>query len=454
MDATQIAIRILQDEELFLHLSDVIHTTARAAVEDQLYIQSQQWVETAPLLTEGYTRLLPRVERHEPFAMEDLCWFDPNHIVLYGGAAMNAFYLSAKQNDGNPAHQTAYAEIAAKMREINVPPTSDIDATWWPVVHPFIYNTNTSNVRFNKLMLPTIHSPIFDGISDAYQQHLKRNLGIFVERFGDKILTLLELKDGTITVDVTWGSNTYVGVFTIKGNLIINGVNVNLLDVSIHDGANSQNPFQNKLNLKEKNIAYVSDVRKIQIGTHTIQVPSIQHFTEQQMFAIQNIVTGFWKQKERHKDLEMDSKNRSKIEKCHLRLLFSKYLMMKCFLPTVGSYSVNTTGRHKIIVTEKNISEDRRKAHQANFLPRIAILLREVPYIMSHVNKIYTFLTDSNEGIVSCPYDSLDRCGINKKSLKLVGLCGSKKMLNPAHCPPRGGTRKRKGSKVVRTRRR
>lgn len=427
MDASAAAKRILQNTPIFLSLCNILVSAANESVYHPEYLEKRKWIQLAPILTEG----ILRYNASPPQQNTGICDFHPGRLYLYGGSAMNAYYLSAKQNDGDPSFQKEYADIERAYTDIRIPPTSDIDATWWPLATPITQN--------GKLVVPVIQSPLFEGIANAYKERLTFHMNMFAELFKPTLLFILGTQ-GTITVNITTRRNDYVGVWTIKGMFLVQTptglLTLDLLDVSIHDGASSQITYPNtKLNIKEKNITHIPTVKqlKIQEGEMTffIPVPAFWTFIEQQIFLIKNYVQMIWDNKSQGKITN------EKIYKAYVRLLFCNYLLNTLFTPII-----QPDIRNKVYTisqkTLRNVAFKKEK-----FYPRMGLYNIDVDskYMVSVQQIVIQFFKEDKKGVAACIQDTLQQCGANPYIV--AELCREKKYLKESHCQSGGKTRKR-----------
>jgi hypothetical protein len=438
MDAADPATTLLKDPFIFLNLCRVLSDSAAEAAHHELYTATKDMIVTAHIGDERNTR--KSTEGQEQQNVPGACVFHPNKFFFYGGSAMTAFYLSAKQT-ADPKYMEQIHSIEHTYNAIGIPPTSDIDATWWPDVG------SLTDVHGAPLV-PTIYSHAIQGLASAYVICMQENLQACVDHIKDNIATLLPGMEGDVGIHITKSMNDRVGVWTINGmlSITINGVvhELKILDVSIHDGANSQFvPGVRHLQEKETNIAYTGNVRilKIQEGGHeySVPVPFLPHFIQQQMVLIRNYVRTIWSNR------NVRGIAREKIRKAYNRILFSSYLL-DMYLPMIQPNIVRRNGSHAFSQRALQKAED----HKAMFLHRLGFTEMDIPLIQMIKMIIGYFQTNEEEGVASCVYDSPYDCGVSLDVLNK--LCMERKMLNPAHCQ-RGGTRKRV-KKAPQTRRR
>jgi len=276
---------------------------------------------TGQLDYEGTSRYLE--EGQHPHVIEDYSIYNPESLYLYGGSSVYSCYLNLKEKVGD--------KLGAEIEEAykNIPATSDLDATWWP--------TQITNLS----VVPILSSPAILALRNAFIRHLREGMASLIQTNRSYINSSLSNVPNieTVVIDVVVPElepNKVAGVYTINGNLVFHfpegDQTVELFDVSIHDGANSQTyiPRLGILSGKEKNFAYVPD-SEITLLTITspdtresviVPVPPVQRLVEQQMMLISNL-----KEKIKFSTNIEKVEKVEKLEKAVLRLKFLQFLV-------------------------------------------------------------------------------------------------------------------------------
>lgn len=228
--------------------------------------------------------------------------YNENDIMILGGAALNIYdYLLRDYKDKRG--------IAA-MEQYIKKKTSDIDITWWPRL-------------VSKISSPSVHIEDEIVVSSSYaieilvrefkseleKQFTNKDNIELVKSYIKQHITNIS-NDDKVNVRIEWIPIYPAGVHKLEISFIVKGIDINLVDISIHDSGASQ-----RFDLDGKEIIALYPMTKdpvycspfnidkptinsihafpIQINNNTsiiVKIPSIYSFVEQQMFAFDNLI--------------------------------------------------------------------------------------------------------------------------------------------------------------------
>jgi hypothetical protein len=390
--------QILGDAHLFSLLYNAVKVSCNEALASPSVIESRNKVCVLPANVEYTTR------RMRPIYLtckESIINFNPDHMFIVGGGALNVYSF--------------LTNVSSSIFVKN--PTTDMDIVWWPEINPNFYQyikksnklwesndhslitTPIENLRNHTDFVVTSMSPLFKHLANAFKDSLSANLNLFLESNGSYILANI-LKSSQMfamgaNVDLT---HTFMaGVYNIKASFNIGDLKLNILDISIHDGASSQK--SNNLNYTLRDPMYCNPYDSIRILNFTgynipVAVPFFSNFINQQSLALKNRVEAVW---------EGALVNKKKASAHLARIHYFFHLLKLALQPfhPVGHHILNILG---------------------------------IQYVdLNYMRIVQTLIFNSSHGIAACPWD-LKTCGIPTNNEIIMALCRDEKMLNNKLC--------------------
>ena len=240
--------------------------------------------------------------------------YNPADITLIGGSVLTIYDhllpASKAQHDIKP--------LQSYMQRR----TTDIDMVWWPTIklneESALMKTKSDKERkemckkfvYEKepyIVIST--SPAIMTVADVFEEQLRTVFQEAIPTIQTNVLiALLEnavpIQVQTFSIDVSRKSQTITGTHTMIVSITVNGIIMEeICQISLHDGGSSQlyrrdgeritqleHMMRDPVYCTIKN-AYLIKLKEMNINVphvHTIQIPSVLDFAEQQMFAFGN----------------------------------------------------------------------------------------------------------------------------------------------------------------------
>jgi len=240
--------------------------------------------------------------------------YNPADITLIGGSVLTIYDhllpASKAQHDIKP--------LQSYMQRR----TTDIDMVWWPTIKLNEESAfmQTKSDKERKEMCKTFvyekgpyivisTSPAIMTVADVFEEQLRT---VFQEALPtiqtNVLIALLEnavpIQVQSFSIDIARRSQGITGTHTMIVSITVNGIIMEeICQISLHDGGSSQlyrrdgeqntqleHMTRDPVYCTVKN-AYLVKLKEMNIHVpfvHTIQIPSVLHFVEQQMFAFGN----------------------------------------------------------------------------------------------------------------------------------------------------------------------
>lgn len=248
-----------------------------ASTHDLLY-------ELLPLELRGTHRRVPeRGNTRKPyFSTEYALEYDPEDIYVYGGCAL-ALYDGALHG-----FKEKYQLNSLEKRVLKN--TTDIDLAWFPRVPDEITG-----------WVATSDSPMIVAMVKEYKRDLEMIVSRYQENLKMLIRTVLESKHGITEVDDVTVHHHHgehekkAGVHSITLSCKINGAELQLCEMSIHDSASSQQydelhyeiPYMRRMT---EDPVYCPPEELVHLDVYRIKipVPNIERYSKQQLFTFVN----------------------------------------------------------------------------------------------------------------------------------------------------------------------
>ena len=254
-----------------------------ASTHDLLY-------ELLPLELNGTHRRVPeRGNTRKPyFSTEYALEYDPEDIYVYGGCAL-ALYDGALHG-----FKEKYKLNTLEKRVLKN--TTDIDLAWFPRVPDEITGSNATAG-----WVATSDSPMIIAMVKEYKRSLQAIVTHHQENLKMLISKVLESKHGITEVDDFTVHHHHgehekkAGVHSIKLSCKINGAELQLCEIAIHDNASSQQ--YNELHYEIPHMrrmtedpVYCPPEELVHLDVYRIKipVPNIERYSKQQLFTFVN----------------------------------------------------------------------------------------------------------------------------------------------------------------------
>lgn len=412
----------------FIELTQILYQSTTAAIESSEFRSGRRDICLLPKGVQGVTRaFLPRTFLARDIGVNTVI-YNSGDVCLVGGSALHAYGLALKPILGK--------NIAEAL------PTVDIDAVWWPSTTTIHSSRQRilSKVRDNSYLplvndrqsyrelpievyeqanefVPVSLSPLIENLALCVSREMGRYAQLFLEKYIHNVQVLLQRfihDDINPTVETRVNHIRMPGVWNVTCTLRLNSEqSIQLLDLSIHDGASSQKA----MTLEDRRTDFVyqamtqitfNDWRVVQlpVGGIYITVPTLKRFAIQQWMVLSNRINIFWR--------TQDQTLSRRVQVHHIRIREVIGLIQ-----LLQMYS-NTTD---IIMYFEN-TVNRQYSELFAFLYQI----------------VFPRWFHQAEWLASCPFDT-DRCITSESDKKLLTLlCSENKVLRPDMlCVSRGG---------------
>ena len=321
------AAHVLSRVENIIYLTGLINSAANNTMNDiaKLGVNSrknQTHILKAPLESQqgihqaGITRHQAGITRRQAGITTDTyrILYNPVDITLIGGSVLSIYDhllpASKAQHDIKP--------LQSYMQRR----TTDIDMVWWPTIKLNDESAfmQTKSDKERKDMCKTFvyekqphivisTSPAIMTVADVFEEQLRT---VFQESLPtiqtNVLIALLEnavpIQVQSFSIDVSRKSQAITGTHTMIVSITVNGIKMDeLCQISLHDGGSSQlNNRDGERNTQLEHMtrdpvyctvknAYLIKLKEMNIHVpyvHTIRIPSVLDFVEQQMFAFGN----------------------------------------------------------------------------------------------------------------------------------------------------------------------
>jgi hypothetical protein len=204
--------------------------------------------------------------------------YDSNDLTIVGGAALNLY--DSKLNEFKERHRIGALEGFIKKM------TSDIDIVWWP---RSISGKDVSNI------IITSQSVAIQILAAIFVEILNR-------KFYENLPRLSEIIKGLTDFEIYSFETRPAGVININVNFIINGTQIKMCDIIVHDSGASQRyditgkeittllPMQQDVIYMNPMPGQLNSITYLNINGIYIAVPNILQFVKQQILAFSNLV--------------------------------------------------------------------------------------------------------------------------------------------------------------------
>jgi len=311
MQGKEIASHVLSRVENIIYLTGLINSAANKTMNSIAQLGENSRKNQTHILESQQD-----MTRHHPSTSTDAfrILYNPADITLIGGSVLTIYDhllpASKTQHDIKP--------LQSYMQRR----TADIDMVWWPTIklneESACMQTKSDKERkamsaafvYEKqshIVIST--SPAIMTVVDVFEQQL---CAVFQEALPtiqtNVLIALLEnavpIQVQSFSIDVSKRSQTITGTHTITVSITLNGIKMDeICQISLHDGGSSQlykrdggrntqlaHMMRDPVYCTIKN-AYLIKLKELNIHVpfvHTIQIPSVLNFVEQQMFAFGN----------------------------------------------------------------------------------------------------------------------------------------------------------------------
>ena len=270
----------------FYHIMKEAGKKAVSIMKDLAKMQDLIY-ELLPLERNGTLRRVPERgnTRGPQFSMKYDLEYNPKDIYVYGGCAL-ALYDGALHGFKNKYQLNSLEKRVLKN-------TTDIDLAWFPRVPDEI----TGSIDAAG-WVATSESPMIVQMAKEYKKNLQMIVAHHQETLKVLISTVLEHKHGITEVDdftVHHHHEKKAGVHSIKLSCKINGAELQLCEIAIHDNASSQQ--YNELHYEIPHMrrmtedpVYCPPEELVHLHVYRIKipVPNIERYSKQQLFTFVN----------------------------------------------------------------------------------------------------------------------------------------------------------------------
>jgi hypothetical protein len=224
-----------------------------------------------------------RMTTHPAYTTKYTMLYDPQHLTVVGGAALNLYDYKLKDvHTGRQFYQQS---------DYNKKKTADIDINWWPMV-------STDSVI-----------PISTSHAIAYLvKHFVHELEVAFQRNTDYLLDAIlpylngVSMDDTLQIIVDYKHTRPAGVYNITIAFAIKGKILKICDINVHDGGSGQRYDREGREITDlrpmtEDPTYCipiphhpQSITILTIGEYTVAVPNLISVVDQQLFAFSNLV--------------------------------------------------------------------------------------------------------------------------------------------------------------------
>ena len=274
-----ISSMILSNVDIIAEIFGIIKTSAIEAVDDPIVKGAQSNVCVIKPNSSGVNRVTTECKFTDKYSIE----FDPNDIMILGGAALNIYDYKLKDFKARRGLYELENYIKKK--------TSDIDIVWWP--HP-----STSEE------IITSRSEAIIQLVTVFVTKLNKNFEKNQDKLMEKIRPYINGLSNTdkLQIKVSDRHTFQAGVFNINIVFKVKDKVLKICDVIVHDSGASQrfDPDGKEitdLRFMTEDPVYCTpidglpnSISYLKVNETTIPVPNILAFVKQQMFAFNNLV--------------------------------------------------------------------------------------------------------------------------------------------------------------------
>jgi hypothetical protein len=283
----QLAEDMVRTPEIVLAFYHLMHLSAKSAVADitQLASTHDMVYELLPMEMEGILRRVPeRGNTRAPYySTEYSLEYNPDDIYVYGGCALSLY--------DNAMHGFKEKHRLNALEKRVLKHTTDIDLTWFPRVPDVITG-----------WVATANSPIIMALAEQCKIRLKRILTVHQGELQTLIIGKLRGQHKVTEVNQFNVHHHYnehgkkAGVHAIKISFKVNGVELQLCELSIHDSASSQlydenHRIINVMRPMTEDPIYCPPNELVHLDVlhgKKIPVPNVELYCKQQLFIFSN----------------------------------------------------------------------------------------------------------------------------------------------------------------------